>query len=440
MNRATDRALPDPPADGAGDEVLELLEQASASHLEHVRTLVAELDRAREEAQAAKAASERERARAERLQAAFCDIHRALFSSNLYDLILRACLSITRAERGLYVTWRSDRDRPRVRGSVRVDGYPEQPLSDYVMALCQRARDEGETLVRNQGEELEGLPQPREGERFRNLIVAPVTLLKDLDGIVLAADKEDGDFEQEDVESLITVGNQASIVLENRQLERQLQSAYVSTLSMLADAVEAKDPYTHGHCEMASRYARLIAERMNLSEHDRSLVCYAALLHDVGKIGVSDGVLHKPGPLLPEEMALMRAHVRVGHDLLSTIPALQRIADVVLHHHEWYDGTGYPDGQKGDTIPTAARIVGVVDAYCAMITKRAYKEAYTPEHARSELARFAGRQFDPRIVEIFLSILESGEGGDRDDDFDAECGLLPQLLPLVEAGERGRGR
>jgi putative nucleotidyltransferase with HDIG domain len=202
---------------------------------------------------------------------------------------------------------------------------------------------------------------------------------------------------------------------------------------MLADAVEAKDPYTHGHCEMASRFARLVGERMGLPAYDQAVVCYGALLHDVGKIGVSDGVLHKPGPLLPEERDLMRAHVRVGADLLRGVPALAPVANIVLHHHEWFNGTGYPDGLSGAEIPLPARIIAAVDAYCAMITRRSYKEAYTPEHAQQELRDGAGTQFDPAVVEALLAVLQDPRGEDNDDDNDGECGLLPDFLALSTA-------
>jgi HD-GYP domain-containing protein (c-di-GMP phosphodiesterase class II) len=176
---------------------------------------------------------------------------------------------------------------------------------------------------------------------------------------------------------------------------------------------------------MASRYARLVASQLGLSAHEQALVCYSALLHDVGKIGVSDGVLNKPGPLLPEEMELMRAHVRVGYDLLNHVPALRDVADVVLRHHEHHDGGGYPNGLRGDDIPMPARIVSVVDAYCAMITRRSYKDAYPDAAARAELRRCAGTQFDPVVVDAFLAILDTPEARDLDDDDFAECGLLP---------------
>jgi HD-GYP domain-containing protein (c-di-GMP phosphodiesterase class II) len=407
--------------------------EATAAELAATREALAraeaEVREARSRAEKAHADAERRREQAAHLREAASALHRAVFAGDVYALILRACLSITGATRGLYVTWRSERDHPRVRAAVDVGEYPGAPASPYVVALCRRVLDEQRTLVCNAPGALEGLPAPDEpAERFRSCVVAPVVLLRDLNGIVIAADKAQGDFDEADVETLLSVGNHAAVAVENRHLEQQLQSAYVSTVSMLADAVEAKDPYTHGHCEMVSRYARLIAEGMGLEEHARALVCYSALLHDVGKIGVSDGVLNKPGPLLPEERELMRAHVRVGHDLLCNIPALREVADVVLHHHEWWDGSGYPDGLRGPEVPVPARIVSVVDAYCAMVTRRSYKEAYTAEHARAELSEGAGRQFDPEVVRVFLRVLDSPESEDQDEDYEAECGLLPSFV------------
>ena len=217
--------------------------------------------------------------------------------------------------------------------------------------------------------------------------------------------------------------------MRNHHLQLELQNSYIATVSMLADAVEAKDPYTHGHCDLVSRYARLIADKLKVSDEERSVICYSALLHDVGKIGVSDGVLNKPGPLLPEERELMRSHVRVGHDLLAKIPALAPVAEVVLRHHEWYDGSGYPDGLKGDEIPLAARIVCVVDAFCAMITKRSYKDAYSADRAKEELLRCSGTQFDPKVVKALLQVLDLPEA-DGIDDEGSICGVMPGFFAL----------
>lgn len=370
----------------------------------------------------------RQKERADHLAELLRDVHRSIFGGNIYDLILKACLHITGATRGLYITARGSKGDLRVRAAVDIDGYPNHPPSPFLSALCRKVLEDGETFVCHEQTDMSELPHAAApGEQFANCIVAPVVLLKNLDGILLVADKTRGDFDADDVQTLMGVGNQAAVAVENAQLQRALQSAYLSTISMLADAVEAKDPYTHGHCELVSRYARLIAGRLNLPEHDRNVVCYAALLHDVGKIGISDGLINKPGPLTPEERELVRSHVRVGHDLLCHVPALEVIADAVLHHHEWFDGSGYPDGLSGSNIPIASRIVAVVDAYCAMITKRSYKEAYTSEQACEELRNCAKQQFDPEVVEVFLQVLDSPEAQDQDADFDAECGLLPSI-------------
>ena len=407
----------------------------AAAEAESAR-LAAELAASHAEVARQAAAVQRQRERADELREILKEVHRSLFSGNVYDLILKACLSITGATRGLYLTWRAPGDTVRVRAAVDVDGYPQAPPSDYIRALCARVTGEHRTFICNESGGGDDLPAPAsQAEHFRNCVVTPVVLLRNLDGIIIAADKAAGEFDEEDVATLLSVGDQGAVAVENRHLHRELQRAYVSTVTMLADAVEAKDPYTHGHCEMASRYARLVASRLELSDYEQAVVCYSALLHDVGKIGVSDGVLHKPGPLLPEERELMRAHVRVGHDLLASVPALGDIAKVVLHHHEWYDGTGYPDGLRAEQIPLAARVVAAVDAYCAMITRRSYKEAYTDEHARAELVRFSGTQFDPRVVEAFLAVLNLPEAHDQDEDWDGECGVLPGFAHIRELRE-----
>ena len=378
--------------------------------------------------------AERQRKRAECLDRSLREIHGAMFAGDVYQLILQACLTITEATRGVYVTARRNGERLRVRAAIDVEGESAGEPSPFIAAICRQVLDGGDTVVCNPSEPQPQLPPPGPGERFRNFVAAPVVLMADLDGVIVAADRADGEFDRQDADSLLSVGDQAAVAVRNRRLERELQHAYLATVSMLADAVEAKDPYTHGHCEMASRYARLVGERLGLADYDQAVVCYAALLHDVGKIGVSDGVLNKPGPLLPEERELVRAHVRVGHDLLLSVPALGPVADVVLHHHEWYDGTGYPDRLRGEEIPMAARVVAVVDAYCAMVTRRSYKEAYTDAHARAELVAGSGTQFDPRVVEALLAVLDDPHAVDADDDFDAECGLLPEFLALTTGG------
>ncbi len=392
--------------------------QETNDQLAHaLRALRRQLEQEREQAA-------RQRERANHTAALLKEIHRSLFGGNVYELILRACLTITGATRGLYVTARDRDDRLRVRAAIDVDDYPQAPPSPFIEALCRKVLGDQDTLV--SGEDgAAALPRPTdEGEHFRNFAAAPVMLLKNPSGVIIAADKLHGDFEEEDVESLLSVGDRSAAAVENRERHRELHGAYLAIVGALAGAMETADPYTDGSGDAAARYARGVAARLGLPEQDRDMACYAALLRDVGKVGVADGVLNKPGSLLPAERELVRSHVRLGVDLLRRVPALREVAAVVLHHHERYDGAGYPAGLRGEAIPLASRIVAVVDAYCAMLAPRSYRERSSEERARAELARGAGTQFDPRVVEAFLAALDAPEAAEWDGEDDG-CGTLP---------------
>jgi HD-GYP domain-containing protein (c-di-GMP phosphodiesterase class II) len=350
-------------------------------------------------------------------------MHRALFSGTTWEHILRASLDVSAAERGYYVA-----DEPeglRVRAAVDVAAFAGDRPSPFIAGVAQRVMATGEALRWSAEAPPSGL-EPAADEHFREGVAVPVRMHGSPHGVIIALDK-DGHFRDDEVESLLSVGTEAAVAVENARLREDLQSAYVATIGLLADTLEVKDPYTKGHCEQVSRYARLAAERLQLSDDEKRVACYAALLHDVGKIGVSDGVLNKPGPLIAEERKLVEAHVRIGHDLLNSIPALREVASATLYHHEWFDGTGYPEGLAGEQIPIASRIVAVVDAWCAMLDRRSYKEAYPPERARAELLRCSGTQFDPTVVEVVLAAIDDVERADAAGFVDVGCGILPGL-------------
>jgi diguanylate cyclase (GGDEF)-like protein/putative nucleotidyltransferase with HDIG domain len=182
-------------------------------------------------------------------------------------------------------------------------------------------------------------------------------------------------------------------------------SVILSTIYALAATVDAKDHYTYGHSKKVARYATDIAEALGCPRDKVDAIRAAALLHDIGKIGVSDDILEKPGPLTPEEWEPIRAHPSLGVAIIKHIDALKECLSAVQYHHERYDGKGYPTGLKGDNIPLEARIIAVADAYDAMTSQRPYRErALTPEEGLDELKQCAGKQFDPRIVEVFNTI------------------------------------
>jgi len=179
-------------------------------------------------------------------------------------------------------------------------------------------------------------------------------------------------------------------------------------LEVLAETIETKDRFMRGHARRVSFYASLMAHRLCLGREDHEHVRIAAFLHDLGKIGVPTELLMRPGALDPAERAVVEAHPEIGARLLKPLAIPATIATSVRHHHEWWDGTGYPDGVAGEEIPLAARIIAVADAFDAMSSDRPYRDALDRSVVISELRRYAGSQFDPALVKEFLAILETG--------------------------------
>ena len=219
---------------------------------------------------------------------------------------------------------------------------------------------------------------------------------------------------------LYVLGSRAAVSIENARLyesllnsNRDLSLANVSleenfrqTIIGFAHALEESDRYTRGHSERVSTYARLIAIGLGLSEAQIETVVKVGLLHDVGKIGIRNDRLNKPGKLTPEELAMFRSHPAKGKRILEPIPFMRDIVPGCYCHHEAWDGSGYPQGLTADSIPLIGRIVAVADAYDAMTTDRAYRQALPHAIACGELERCSGTQFDPEIVRVFLAHIE----------------------------------
>lgn len=184
---------------------------------------------------------------------------------------------------------------------------------------------------------------------------------------------------------------------------RDLEESYDYTLEALGSALDAKDAETEGHCQRVTAITILIARIMNVSQDQLRHIARGAFLHDIGKMGIPDQVLRKPGPLSPEEKQMMRRHCDIGHSVLKKIPFLKEAAEIVLSHQEFFDGTGYPRGLKGEEIPLGARIFAVADTFDAMTSDRPYRKALPVSAARKEIERFSGTQFDPQVVSAFLS-------------------------------------
>ncbi|MBQ8965546.1 HD domain-containing phosphohydrolase [Ruminococcus sp.] len=204
----------------------------------------------------------------------------------------------------------------------------------------------------------------------------------------------------------------ADFIEEHRRNER-LSMQVVETL---AGAVDAKDKYTNGHSTRVAEYSREIARSAGYPEEFQERIYMMGLLHDVGKIGVPDSVINKPTKLTPEEYDIIKQHPVVGHDILKRITEMPELAVAARWHHERYDGTGYPDGLKGEDIPEEARIIAVADAYDAMSSRRSYHDVFAQEYIRSELINGKGTQFDPRFADIMLEMIaEDTEYSMRED-------------------------
>ena len=186
----------------------------------------------------------------------------------------------------------------------------------------------------------------------------------------------------------------------------QLEQSYDDTLEALGSALDLKDAETEGHCQRVTAFCISIAKTMPVPDSYLPILARAAFLHDIGKMAIPDGILRKPGPLNDDEKKIMRTHCEIGYNMLIRIPFLRDAAEIVLAHQEFYDGSGYPRGLKGDQIPLGARIFGIADSLDAMISDRPYRRALPMSHAREEIKRCSGSQFDPAVVRVFLSIPE----------------------------------
>ena len=207
---------------------------------------------------------------------------------------------------------------------------------------------------------------------------------------------------------LTAIADLAGNAVHRAGLHEELEESYVQTVLTLANAIDARDSYTGGHGERLASWAVTVARELGCSEEEIELVRWGALLHDVGKIGVPDHILLKPGPLDDEERAVMQRHPEIGGNIVGPVKRLQAVAPIICHHHERWDGTGYPAGLEGKEIPLEARILAVVDAYGAMIDERVYRKARSHVEAVEELRRNAGMQFDPQVVKAFLRVLGGG--------------------------------
>lgn len=242
------------------------------------------------------------------------------------------------------------------------------------------------------------------GFATRSIICVPLAVHRKTIGVLEVLNKLDGsDFNEADLEILTAVASTAAMAIENTRLQQSVADGYRSTIKALAAAVDAKDPYTAGHSQRVMEYALRGGSSLSLSQDELEVLEYAAILHDIGKLGIPDSILLKPGPPDPEELLVIRQHSSIGANIIKHIPFLEEARKLILHHHERYDGTGYPDGLRGPEIPVGSCMIAIADAFDTMTTDRSYHAAISAEHAIEELHRCSGTQFCPLAVDAFIS-------------------------------------
>jgi diguanylate cyclase (GGDEF)-like protein len=321
-------------------------------------------------------------------------------SDDLRELVLEVAMRLSDAEKGLLLA-QGDADHDGKLDLVAARGFEGDPAeSEVAQRFAEKVIERDQIIREDRSEKLAG-NGGRADREIESLIAIPVYVRENFHGIVICANRPDG-FEELEDDVLLALGNQAGAVLQNHRMHGELRGSYVATVRMLADAIECKDPSVRVHSDEVAAYVAAVADELTMEGQRREQLIFASLLHDVGKIGISERILLKPGQLTAEERNVIELHPRIGCRLIEQVPALRGMATAVLHHHERWDGRGYPSGLKGEEIPLEARIVCVADCFSAMTSDRPYRDGMSIEDACDELKQNAGTQFDPRIVQLFV--------------------------------------
>ncbi len=245
-------------------------------------------------------------------------------------------------------------------------------------------------------------------EGLCSMLSVPLNLKDGIIGVLNIYTDKTHEFTSHEINLFTSLASQAAIAIENARLFESLEQIYLQVITALASAIDARDPYTHGHSTRVTDYSVAMAEEMGLPGYEVDIIRNAGILHDVGKIGIREDILQKPGRLTAEETREMRDHPLIGVRILQSVRLLEPVLPLVYHHQEKYDGSGYPEGLAGDIIPLGSRIIAVADAFEAMTSDRPYRAALPIQVARDEVERLAGTQFDPQVVRVFLNLLDGG--------------------------------
>ena len=330
----------------------------------------------------------------------------------LFNLIVRTTASTLQAHIGYIILYDAERQQLNVTNLIGSGKL----LSPGKLIPMKESSVSGWVIRNRQPLLITDINQTPQFDRFsdlgyerKSLICVPLMVKDEIIGTISVVNKiDDSQFASDELEMLSTIAAQASIAIKNATLYEEQQHTYLNTIQALVSAIEASDSYTKGHSERVTRYSVEIGRRMNLSSDRMQILERAAVLHDIGKIGIDLSLLHKEGKLTPKDIRELQQHPDIGMKILEPIAFLQEVRTCIGQHHERYDGMGYPHRIGKDLLLTEARILAVADSFDAMTSDRPYRKALSLESAVGELLDNAGTQFDPEIVFLFTKIIEDG--------------------------------
>lgn len=331
---------------------------------------------------------------------------------HILDSIMNVVVKTFGADRGFLITANKDRNIVETR-VMRIEGgqkiLEEVPLT---RTIVNKAIKEGLSVLSADilmDERFSPSESAIKGD-IRSVMCVPLVSHHNVVGaIYLDTVGRLAEFAERDLELLSALGTQVGAAMEKIALFHDLERLFIGAIQALAAAIDAKDEYTHGHSERVTDFSVAVAKELGLSHADVQTVRLAALLHDVGKIGIPEEVLLKPGKLTPDEFEIMKRHPVLSGKILEKIGNAEAIISGAKFHHERLDGTGYPEGLKDDKIPLFARIICVSDAFDAMTSRRHYRRNLSDDEALNEIRRCTGTQFDPRVAEAFLQCYGKGQ-------------------------------
>lgn len=332
------------------------------------------------------------------------DFEQVTSSRELFSRVVELAREVPHADESRLFIISPAQEKPFQVMASSIKGEITHPIEPAVEQLVLEIVDDGIPLLISECSGAKSLPK-----RILSAMAVPLKIRDKVFGVVTAF-VETGDyrFNEKDLYYLSFMGAKAADTAENIALYETISENLFSTLSAFVKAVEARDAYTKEHSSRVAEMAMVLGRELGCSEEEINLLSFAGRLHDIGKIGIRDNILLKPGRLTDEEFEIIKEHPAIGASIVSQLGLWDRETQIIRHHHERFDGSGYPDGLKGVAIPFLSRIMSVADAYDAMASDRAYRKKLDLEKVSSIIREGSGAQFDPRVVDAFFRLVDTG--------------------------------